>query len=155
MRAVVALRRRVFVRVHVKRVVRTCLRACLTADAATRVEIDDAILACEERRHGTDLDTRRVGAMIAPHDREQSARVGKGSCLDVLPPRPVHTDRHFVLSFARDGTRVAPDTFSVVDDEAEVHIQGIGRFDARLNSLGLRVTRRYPIPRQRERARIG
>jgi hypothetical protein len=59
--------------------------------------------------------------MIAPHHRKQSSRVGERALLDVLHPRPVHADRHFVLSLARDRARVTADTLSVIDDEAEVH----------------------------------
>jgi hypothetical protein len=66
-RAVVAFGRRVIVRVHIDRVVGAGLRARFAADASAVVKIDNAVFACEQRRHRTDLDTRRVRAVIAPH----------------------------------------------------------------------------------------
>ena len=59
--------------------------------------------------------------MIAALHIEKTPRVGKLALLDVLDPRAVNADRHFVLGLARDSTRVAADTLSVVDDEAVVH----------------------------------
>jgi len=123
MRAVIAFRRCVIVRVHVDRIVRTSLRARLAPDAAAVVEIDDAIGPCKERFDRADLDARRIGAVIAPHHREQSSCVGKLAFLDVLYPRPVNADGHFMLSLARNSTGMAADTLSVVDDEAVVHIE--------------------------------
>jgi len=106
---------------HVDRIVRTCLRARFATDASSIVEIDDPIGARKEGSDGADLDARRIGAVITSHHREQSSRVRKRAFLYVLDPSPVHADRHFMLGFAGDGTRVTADTLSVVDDEAEVH----------------------------------
>lgn len=47
MRAVVALRRRVIVRVHVDRIVRASLRTRFAADTPAIIEIDDAVGACK------------------------------------------------------------------------------------------------------------
>jgi len=64
-RAKVALHRGVLVRVDVERVVRARLHAGLAADAAARVEVDDAVGSPEERFRRADLDARGVLAVIA------------------------------------------------------------------------------------------
>ena len=76
MRAVVALRRGVGVRVDVERVVRAALHARLAADAAVAVEIDDAVVARVERPRRADRHARRVLAVVAPQHREVPARAG-------------------------------------------------------------------------------
>jgi len=121
MRAVIALRRCVLIGMHVDRIVRASLCARFASDTASIIEIDDPILAREQRFDRTDLDARSIGAMIASHHRKQSSRVGERAFLDVLHPCAVHADRHFMLGLAGDGTRVTADALSVVDDEAEVH----------------------------------
>lgn len=124
--AVIAFGRRVIVGVHVDRVVRAGLRARFAADAAAVVKINDSVLACKQRRHRTDLDARRIGAVIAAHHAEQPSRIGKLALLDVFDPSAVHADRHLVLGLTCHGARVAADTLSVVDDKAVVH--GLIRF---------------------------
>jgi len=69
-RAVIAFGRRVIVGVHIDGVIWAGLRASFAADAAAVVEIDDAVLASEQRRNRTDLDARRVCAVIATHHAE-------------------------------------------------------------------------------------
>ena len=120
-RAVVALRGGVIVRVHVQGVVWARLRTCFAPNTSASIEIYDPVLTCKERRHRTYLDARCVGAVIAPHHGKQPSGVGKLSLLDVLYPRTVYTDRNFVLSLAGDSTGMAADTLTVVDNESEVH----------------------------------
>ena len=110
-----------FSRVHVERVVGTCLRAGFTANAAATVEIDNAVLSREQCGDRTNLDTRSVGAMIAPHDRKQPSCIGKCSLFDVFYPGAIYADRHLVLGLAGDRAGVAADALSVVDYEAKIH----------------------------------
>jgi hypothetical protein len=77
--------------------------------------------------------------MIASHDGEQSSRIWERSLLDVLHPRAINADRHFVLGLACNRARMASDTLPVVDDEAEVH--KVGWKDFRLKQVSLRTLR--------------
>ena len=120
-RAVIAFRRRVVVRLHIKRVIRAGLRAGFAADTASAVEIDNAVVAREKRGNGADFDARRVGAVIAPHHRKKPSRVGESSLFDVFYPRSVNADWHFVFGFAGDRTGVTADTLAVIDDKTIVH----------------------------------
>jgi hypothetical protein len=122
MRAVIAFRRRVLIRMHIQRVVRAGLGAGFTADASARVEIDDTVAAREKRRDGTDFHTRRVGAMVAAHDRKKPARVWKCAFFDVFDPRPIDAERHFVFGFAGDRTGMTTNALAVIDNEAVIHI---------------------------------
>jgi hypothetical protein len=115
-------------RFHVKSVVWTRLCAGFAANAAPAVEIDDSIFTSKQRRHGTDLDTRSVSAMVTTHYRKQPARVGKRALFDVLYPSPVNTDRHFMLGLAGNSAGVAADALSVVDYEAKIHSWITGLF---------------------------
>ena len=119
--AVVALGRRVGVRIDVQGVVGAGLHAALASDAAPRIEIDDAVFACVQRRHRADLHAGGVLAVVAPHDGEVPGRVRIGPLLDVLHPGPVDAEGHLVLGLARDRAGVAPDTLPVVYDETVLH----------------------------------
>jgi hypothetical protein len=57
--------------------------------------------------------------VVAPHDGEQPPRVGKFSLFNVLNPRAIDADRHFVFAFARHGAGMAADALAVVDQEAK------------------------------------
>ncbi|HNU06961.1 MAG TPA: hypothetical protein PKO33_04280, partial [Pyrinomonadaceae bacterium] len=118
---VIAFGRRVILWLHKERVVGARLSTGLASDAASVVEIDDAVLARVERRHRTDLDARSVGAVIAPHDGKKPPRVGKLAFFDVFDPGAVDADGDLVLGFAGNGAGVAADALSVVDYEAKVH----------------------------------
>ena len=59
--------------------------------------------------------------MIAPHYAKKPTRVGESSLLDVFDPSAIYADRHFMLGFTGDGTRMAADTLSVIDNEAKIH----------------------------------
>ena len=121
MRAVIAFRSSVLVRVHIKRVVRAGLRAGFAADAAACVEINDSVFAGKKRRHRTNLDARRVGAMIAAHHRKQSSRVGESSFFDVFNPRSINAERNVVFRFAGDGAGVATNAFAVINYKTKIH----------------------------------
>src|SRR5258708_22571468 len=81
--------------IDVKRVVGTGLHAGFASDAAAVVEINDAVVALEQRAGWANLDARRLLAMVAAHHAEMSAGGGKGALLDVLDPTSVDTDRDF------------------------------------------------------------
>ena len=59
--------------------------------------------------------------MIAPHYGKQPAGIGKSSLLNIFDPSTVYANRNFMLGLAGDGTRMAADTLSVIDDEAKIH----------------------------------
>jgi hypothetical protein len=122
-RTVIAFRSGLSLRLHVKRVVRTRLRAGFAADAAPIVEVDDPVLAGKECRDRTDLDAWSVGTMITPHHGKQAPRVGKGSLFDILDPSAVNADGDFMLGLAGNGAGVTAYAFPIVDNEAEVHRQ--------------------------------
>ena len=121
MRAVVAFCSRVIFRLHKDRVIRTRLRAGFAADTTPVVEINDAVRACIKRGHGTNLDTRRVGAMIATHHAKKPARIGKFSFFDIFDPSPIDTDRNLVFRFTRHRASVAANTFAIIYDKSKVH----------------------------------
>jgi len=122
MRAIVAFCGGVFVRVHIKRVVRAGLCAGFTADTSPVVEINNAVRTRVERGDGTNLDARRVGAMITAHHAEQTARVGKFAFFDVFHPRSIDADGNLMLGFAGDRAGVTADTLAVINDKTKVHI---------------------------------
>ncbi len=133
-RAVVALGRRMRLRIDVQRVIRAGLHAALAADAALAIEVYDAVGPLEERLGRADGDTGRVVAVVAARDEEVASRVGELALLDVLHPRSVDADGHVVLGFAGDRAGVAADALALVDDEAILHV-GILPGGARRASL--------------------
>jgi hypothetical protein len=98
------------------------LRAGFAADAAARVEINDSVFSRKKRRHRTDFNTWRVGAMIAAHHAEKAASIWKFSLFDVFNPSAINTERHLVFRFAGDRAGVTADTLAVINDEAKIHI---------------------------------
>src|SRR5262249_41541806 len=115
--AEITFRRRVRVWIDVKGIVGARLQASFAADATIRIEIDDAVVASVERRHRADRYARSKLAVIAAHDRKQSAIVRKGAFLDVLHPGPIHADRHLVFALAGNSAGMTPDALAVVDHE--------------------------------------
>ena len=120
MRAEVALLGGVRVWIDVERVIRTSLHARLAADAPPAVEVHDAVIEPEQRRHRTDRDARCVLAVIAAKNGEEAPGVGVLAFFDLLHPRSKGTEGNVVFRLARDSARVAADAFSVVDCESEV-----------------------------------
>jgi hypothetical protein len=88
------------------------LHARLAADAAVGVEVDDAIVSFVESRGRANLDTGGVGAVIAPHDREEPLGLGPGALLDVLDPGAIDAKGNVVLGFT--GNRAGMTTNAVV-----------------------------------------
>ena len=59
--------------------------------------------------------------MVTAHYRKKASRIRESSLLDVLYPRAINTDRHLVFGLAGNGTRMAPDALSIIDNEAKIH----------------------------------
>jgi hypothetical protein len=97
------------------------LRAGFAADAAARVEINDSVRAREKRRHRTNLDARRIRAVIAAHHGKQSARVRETPFFDVFNPRAINADWNFVFGFTSDGAGVTADAFAIINDKTKIH----------------------------------
>src|SRR5580704_12119724 len=121
MRAEVALGGSAGSGIDIERVVRTGLHARFTSDAAAAVEIDNAIVALEQRAGGANLDARRLVAMIAAHHAEVAAAVGEGALFYVLDPGAEDSDRDLVLILAGNGACMASDASVLVDNEAVTH----------------------------------
>ena len=96
-RAEVTFRDRVLARIDVDGVVRTGLHARFTSDTAIVVDVHNPVGALEHRRHGANMHTRRIGAVVATHHGKVAAHGGKFSDLDSLYPRAVHAERNIVF----------------------------------------------------------
>lgn len=59
--------------------------------------------------------------MIAPHYGKQPARIGERTLFDVFYPSAVYADRNLMLGLTGNGTCMAADTLSVIDNEAKIH----------------------------------
>ena len=121
MRAEVAFGGRAGFGVNVKRVVGAGLHAGLASDTAAVVEINDAVVALEQRAGRANLDARRLLAMVASHHAEMAAGVGEGTLLDVLDPGAKDADRDLVLILAGNRAGVTSDASVLVDHEAVTH----------------------------------
>ena len=119
---------------NIDRIVWTGLRAGFATYTAAVVKINDPVLARIERLGRTDLDTRRVGAMIAAHHAKKPSRVGKIALFDIFYPGPINADRHIVFRFTGDRASVAADTFAVINYETKIHL-----FYRFLKIVGLRI----------------
>ena len=120
-RTIIALRRSALVRVDVKRVIGTSLHAGSATDAAIIIEVDDAVIAREQRGRWTNRRTRRILTMIAAMDAELPRNVGVHALLDVLHVGAVDADRDVVFRLAGDGAGMAADALPVVYHEAVIH----------------------------------
>jgi hypothetical protein len=107
--------------VDVNRVVGARLHATLAPDTTGVVEVDDPVGSLEERLRGTDLDARRIGAMVATHNRERPCGVWELSLVDVLDPGTELSYWNLVLRLAGDRACVTSDTGALIDREAISH----------------------------------
>src|SRR4051812_46198087 len=121
MRAVVAFGGRVRVRIDIQRVVRASLSTGFAADTTVIIEIDNPIGSGIKGSNRTDFNTRRVRAVIATVNGEQTAGMRINALLNVLDPGAVHPQRHVMFGFTRYGAGVTADALTVIDDEAVVH----------------------------------
>src|SRR5262245_29086064 len=121
MSAVVALGRRLRLRIDVERVVGTGLHARLAADAAVAVEVHDPVGAPVKSDGGADGDARGVVAVIAAHHGEIAPRVGEGALLDVLDPRAVDPEGNLVLLLAGIGGTVGAVACPLIDHKSVAH----------------------------------
>jgi len=107
--AEVALIRDVCFWVDIDRVIRACVHARLAADTDVVIEVNDAIARAVKSTCGANFHARGVITMVAPHDRERSARIRERTGLDVLQPSAVHPDRDIVFALASNGACMATD----------------------------------------------
>ena len=121
MGAVVAFGGRVRVRVDIQRVVRASLGTGFATNTTVIVEIDDPIGSGIKGSNRTDFNTRRVSAVVATVNGEQTAGMRINALLNVLDPRAIHPQRHVMFGFTRYSTGVTANTLTVIDDEAVVH----------------------------------
>ncbi len=114
-RAVVALGGGMRIGVDVQRVVGAGLHTRFAADAALRVEINDAIRALEQGFRGANRHAGSIVAVVTAIDQKITARVGELTLLDILHPRSIDPDGHIMFRLARHRTGMAADTFALVD----------------------------------------
>src|ERR1700737_5224415 len=121
MRAEVALGGSAGVGIDVQSVIGAGVHAGFASNAAAVVEINHAVIALEQCAGRTNLDARRLVAMIAAHHAEVAADVGKGAFLFVLDPGAEDADRDLMLILAGHRARMAADTPVLVDHKAVTH----------------------------------
>ena len=119
-RAVIAFRGSVRLRIDIERVVRAGLHAGFTTDAAAVVKVDDAILSPVQCRDRTNLDAGCIVTVIAAHHRKEPSRIRELTLFDVLDPSSIdaHWDVVFRLTCNRAG--MTADTAAIVDNESKV-----------------------------------
>src|SRR5712691_8076540 len=121
MSAIVALSGGVAVGVDVERIVGAGLHAGFAADAASIIEIDDAISAFVEGLCRANSHAGSIIAVVAAIDKEKAARVRELALFNIFDPGAVDADRDIVLGFASDSAGMAADAFPLVDDECIFH----------------------------------
>ena len=98
------------------------MHACLAADAATVVEIYDAVVPPVQGGGGTDRRTRSVIAMIAPHHPKVTRCMRELALFDVFYPGTKNANGDLVFLFTRNGARVAADAAVLIDDKSVSHL---------------------------------
>jgi hypothetical protein len=114
--AKVAFSGRVSLRVDINRVVRTCLHAGLTADAAGVIKVDDPIEPLEKSLGRADLDAWRVFAVVAAKDRKEPSSIGKFPLFNVFDPGAVDAEWNLILLFAGHGAGVATNASLLINN---------------------------------------
>lgn len=120
-RTVVAFRRCLAVRVDMNGIVGASLHTGLTPDAPLRVEINDSVVAGEQRGDRANGHAGGIGAVVTPHHAEGTVGRGKGALFDVLDPCTVDADGRVVFRLAGHRAGVAADALAVIDNESVVH----------------------------------
>jgi len=59
--------------------------------------------------------------VVAAHNRKKPSGIWKFSFFYILYPGAIYANRHIVLGFACNGTCMAADAFSVVDNKTKFH----------------------------------
>jgi hypothetical protein len=107
--------------VNIQRVIGAGLHTGFAADAATGIEIDDAVRAFIERARRANRHTWRVITVIAAVHEKIATGIRELAPLDVLDPRAIHADGDIVFSFTGNGAGMAPDAFALIDDKGILH----------------------------------
>jgi hypothetical protein len=103
------------------------LHAGFATDAALVVEVDDAIMPAKKGYGRTDLDARRIVTMIAPKHGKVPPCFRINALLDVLHPRPIHSDGNVVFFFASHRAGMAADATVLIDDKSVAHLEPFSR----------------------------
>jgi hypothetical protein len=119
----------------VDRVVRTGLHAGFASDASITGKIDDPIFPLPERRYRTNLNTGRIGAMIAALYGKNSTGARELSFFNVLHPGSIHTDREIVFLFACNRAGMTANALAIVDNEPVVHGKSLYIFRFQITDL--------------------
>ena len=85
------------------------------------VEIDNTVGTAKQRHSGTNLDARRVVAVITAQHRKVTPRVGIYTLLDVLDPSTINSHRNIVFFFTGDGASVTTDAAMLIDEKSVTH----------------------------------
>ena len=106
-------------RVDVNRVIRACIHAPLTTNAAVVVEVHHPIGSSKQRRGWTNVHTRCILTLVATHDRKVSSGVRELALFDVFNPSAIYTQGDIVFALTRDGARVAPNASLAIEKKSE------------------------------------
>jgi hypothetical protein len=85
------------------------------------IEIDDAIPAAKQRHGGTNLDARRIVAMVASQHREVTPSIRISAFFNVLDPSAIHAERNIMLFLASYRASMAADAPVLIDDKPVTH----------------------------------
>ena len=114
MRTEIALGSRVSVVIDIDSVIRARLHTHFAADAVLVIEINDSIVADEQRRGGARLDARSIGAVIAPHNTHFTRCGGVLPLVHVLHPGSKLAYRYIMLDLTRHRACVTTDTCALI-----------------------------------------
>ena len=117
-----AFRNGFVVGVEIDGIVRASLHARFATDANGLIKFHDPIITFVHGRYRTNLDTRRVGAVIAAGDLKMTLALRVGAHFGVFHPGAVHAQRHIVFTFAGHRTGVTSDAGFVVDHKTKVFV---------------------------------
>jgi hypothetical protein len=107
--------------IYIYGIVGTGGNAGFASYAGIAVELDDAIIPLEHGCYRTDIDTGRLGTMIAAQHPEVSLGVGESSFLDILDKGPIHRKRNLILGFAGRGAGMTADTLPLINCPGIIH----------------------------------
>jgi hypothetical protein len=120
---VVTLGGSVGIGVDIKCVIRACLHTGFAADTAVFIKINNAIRAEIKGFDRADFDAGCICAVVTTHYGKYTPCIGKFTFFHLFHPGAKNADGYVVFRLAGGGTGVAADAFSVVNDEAVLHIQ--------------------------------
>jgi hypothetical protein len=126
--------------VEVNRVVRAGLHTGFASDADAWVKLDDAVIALIHRSDRTDAHAWGIGAMIAARHLKAAAHIRIRARLDILDPRPIHTQWHLILRLARGAACVTADALTLVNQKSIICHRCFHHVDTELRGKTLRLS---------------